>query len=634
MAFPPRFMDELRSRVALPALIGRRVRLVKRGREWTGLCPFHNEKSPSFTVSEDKGFYHCFGCGAHGDAIEYLRRAEGLSFVEAVERLAGEAGLALPEPDPEARQQLDGLERLQAVLEAAADWYRAQLAAPAGAKARHYLAERGLTPETIERFRLGFAPEGRSALKQALLGRGLSEALLIESGMLIAPPPGEGGNPAPAASYDRFRDRVMFPIHDRRGRVIAFGGRAFGDLKPKYLNSPETPLFHKGRVLFNLALARTAAQSTGRLVVAEGYMDVIALAQAGIAEAVAPLGTALTEEQLEALWRLVPEPILCFDGDAAGQRAAARAGERALPLLKAGRSLRFALLPAGEDPDSLLRRGGRAALDEVLARTEPLSDLLWRLETASRPLDTPERRAALERDLNERVGRIGDETVRGYYRDWFRERRRELFASRAPAFSPGGGAKRWPRSGDAGRIGAERAGPELKARAAGSPNAGRERLILALLLPPQTLHARFAEDFAALEIGSPELDRVRSAILDELARNPGLDSGGLQRHLSAQGFARALDRLVGPEAAGLHWFAGPLAALADAAAGLEHVLRRHRRALALRDEFRRVEADLAQEMTEERYARFLAVQREMAAGEGDEAELMDFGVASGRGVAT
>src|SRR4051794_1342420 len=430
MAFPPGFLDELRARISLSDLVGRRVRLTRKGREHAGLCPFHNEKTPSFYVVEDKGFFHCFGCGAHGDAIGYLMRADNLDFIEAIERLAGEAGLQVPQSTPQERERAQRQKTLLEALAAAAVLFEAQLWAPGGARAREYLFGRGLDEETIRRFRLGWADDDRrrQALRRALSAE-FPEALLLEAGLLRQP---EGGG----TPYDYFRGRVIFPIGDRAGRVIAFGGRVLGDDVPKYLNSPDTPLFEKGRVLFAWAAARanaaraTDGEAPSAAIVVEGYMDVIALHRAGFATAVAPLGTALTEAQLQELWRLSPEPVLCFDGDTAGQRAALRALHRALPLLKPGRSLRLATLPPGEDPDSLIRTRGRPGFGEVLAGARPLSEMLWQSELAAGPIDTPERRADLEQRLMQAAGLIGDRVVQGEYRRFLRER---LFQLGRPA---------------------------------------------------------------------------------------------------------------------------------------------------------------------------------------------------------
>ncbi|MGA3306707.1 MAG: DNA primase, partial [Stellaceae bacterium] len=397
MAFPPRFLDELRERVSLAEIVGRRVKLTRRGREYIGLCPFHNEKTPSFSVVEDKGFYHCFGCGAHGDVIGFAMQTESLTFPEAVEQLARKAGLQVPQSTPEERQRAERAQTLQGAVEAACGFFEAQLREPGGARAREYLAKRGLDESAWKRFRLGYAPDSREALKRALGGK-FPEALLLEAGLIRKPE--DGGE-----AFDYFRGRVIFPIGDRRGAIIAFGGRVLDDTQPKYLNSPDTPLFAKGRVLYGLASARAAAARDPSAIVAEGYMDVIALRRAGFHTAVAPLGTALTENQIEELWKLAAEPILCFDGDQAGQRAASRALERALPLLKPGFSLRFATLPVGEDPDTLIARQGAEAMRAVLDRARPLAEVLWTIETAH-PLKTPEQRAALEQRLETQIRRI------------------------------------------------------------------------------------------------------------------------------------------------------------------------------------------------------------------------------------
>ncbi|MEX1147571.1 MAG: DNA primase, partial [Sphingomonadales bacterium] len=421
MSFTPEFLDELRGRLRLSEIVGRKVRLVRRGREFTGLCPFHSEKTPSFTVNDDKAFYHCFGCGAHGDAIRFLTDSEGLPFPEAVERLAGEAGLALPARDPQAEARAKARAGLKDVQAMAAKWFESQLWSASGSEGLAYLRRRGLDDQTIRRFALGHAPEGRTALLDGLKARGLDDAQLRDSGLIVYP---EDGRPA----IDRFRNRVMFPIRDVRGDVVAFGGRALGDVPAKYLNSPETPLFHKGNMLYNLDLARSAARDRGQIIVVEGYMDVIALNAAGFEQAVAPLGTALTEDQMRLLWRVSPEPVLCFDGDTAGMRAAGRAVERALPLLEPGYSLHFAILPAGEDPDSLVQSAGADAFTAVLGKGRSLAEMLWESLTRGVDIDTPERRAGLERAVMGRLNDIADNRVQSFYRDDFRARLRELFS--------------------------------------------------------------------------------------------------------------------------------------------------------------------------------------------------------------
>jgi DNA primase len=545
MAFPPGFLDELRSRVSLADLIGRRVRLVRRGREHSGLCPFHNEKTPSFYVVEDKGFFHCFGCGAHGDAIGFVMRADNLNFVEAVERLAGEAGIAVPQQTPQEHARAQRQKTLLDALAAAAAFYEAQLWSSAGARARHYLTQRGLDEETIRRFRLGWAPGhqdngDRQALRRALGGE-FPEALLREAGLLRLP---EGGS----APYDYFRGRVIFPIGDRAGRTIAFGGRTLSDAQPKYLNSPDTPVFEKGRALYGWSAARVNVKDDAPVIVVEGYMDVIALHRAGFVTAVAPLGTALTvapsgtpapnyagdvqlaEAQLQELWRLSPEPVLCFDGDAAGQRAALRALDRALPLLKPGRSLRFAELPAGEDPDSLIRAAGASALAEVLAAAWPLSDMLWESEVRGRPRKTPEQLAAIQSRLFAQVQLIPDRTLRIEYETLFKKRS-----------DPWQALGRQPRAGRPRWNSGLHEPPPPPPPPPGRRN--RELFLGMLVCNPQLIEA-WIEEMAALDIPEPELDRLRSAILEVVHGHPGLDANALQQHLGFCGHAETLGALA------------------------------------------------------------------------------------------
>ena len=416
MALSPQWLDALRARITLSAVIGRNVRLQKAGREFRACCPFHDEKTPSFYVNDAKGFYHCFGCQAHGDAIRWLTDHQGLPFMDAVKELASEAGMEVPAPDPRAARQAEKRASLHDVTQSAQSWFVGQLATNEGAKARTYLVERGISEATIREFGFGYAPEGRQALKSALSV--FDEAMLVESGMRIAPEEGQREN------YDRFRERLMLPIQDARGRVIAFGGRILDkrDGVAKYLNSPDTPLFDKGRTLYNLHRAAPASRKTDRMVVVEGYMDVVALAQAGIGEAVAPMGTALTEQQLELLWRQVERPILCFDGDVAGQRAAMKAIARALPLLQPSRTLGIVRLPAGLDPDDLIRREGPSAIEKLLATPQSLLDALWQFERAAAPLSSPEDKAGLKARLIEHCDTIEHPDIRALYRRELLER--------------------------------------------------------------------------------------------------------------------------------------------------------------------------------------------------------------------
>ncbi|MBT2187710.1 DNA primase [Sphingobium nicotianae] len=429
MSLTPQWLDELRARTVLSTLVGKTMKLTKAGREYKGCCPFHNEKTPSFYVNDEKGFYHCFGCSAHGDAIRWMTDQRGLPFLDAVKELAAAAGMEVPAPDPRAAQRAERAQSLHDVTAAAQDWFAAQLDGLEGAEARAYLLKRGISDQTKRAFGLGFAPDSRGKLKEAL--KAFPEPMLVESGMLIQPE--EEAGRKNRESYDRFRGRLMIPIRDQRGRVIAFGGRILGAGEPKYLNSPETPLFDKGRTLYNLDKAGPAARKSGRVIVVEGYMDVIAIAQAGIPEAVAPLGTALTEHQIERLWSMVETPILCFDGDSAGQRAALRAAHRALPLLKPGHSLAFATLPPGQDPDDLIRAAGVKALEAVLDSAIPLVELIWRSEHEALPLATPETRAGFKQRLAALTATIADNDIRALYGRLFRERYDGLFfAQRAP----------------------------------------------------------------------------------------------------------------------------------------------------------------------------------------------------------
>ena len=421
MRFPPELLDDIRARLPVSQVVSRKVALKRAGREFRGLSPFKVEKSPSFFVNDHKGFYHCFASGEHGDIFTFLIKTEGITFPEAVERLAAEAGVPMPKLDPRDEKRADERARLYDLMQTANAFFAAQLKAGTGAEARKYLVKRGLKLETIDTFGMGYAPNSKSALKEHLAGKGFSLDDMIATGMLIS------GEDIPVA-YDRFRHRVMLPIMDLKGRIIAFGGRALDPNAPaKYLNSPETPLFHKGHNLYNAHRARPRAYERKRLIVVEGYLDVVALTEAGFGESVAPLGTALTEDQVKLLWRMVDEPTLCFDGDGAGQKAAFRAIDNVLPHLSPGHSVRFAFLPDGLDPDDLIRRDGAAAMTEVLAQAKPLVEVLWDREWKSGDWSTPERRAQLERQLRELVEKIGDPGVRQHYGMALRQRLNEAW---------------------------------------------------------------------------------------------------------------------------------------------------------------------------------------------------------------
>ena len=513
MTLTPQWLDELRARTTLSALIGRTVKVTKAGREFKACCPFHNEKTPSFTINDEKGFYHCFGCSAHGDAIRWMTDQRGLSFMDAIKELASEAGMEVPAPDPKAAKQAESRAGLHDVMAAAQDHFVAALAGLEGAGAREYLARRGMTADTIKAFGFGFAHNSRTALKTALKEFGVP--MLVEAGLLIAIDDKE--------PYDRFRGRLMIPIRDPRGRVIAFGGRILGEGEPKYLNSPDTPLFDKGRTLYNLDRCSPASRQTGRVIVVEGYMDVIAIAQAGFADAVAPLGTALTEQQIQMLWRMTEKPLLCFDGDAAGQKAALRAALRALPLLKPGHSLQFVTLPEGQDPDDLVKKSGPKALAALLDASEPLVERLWRSEVAAGSLTTPEDRAGLKQRLGVHLASIADSEIRRHYADAFRERFDTLFAAkpRAP-FVPGikGQKRDWRKPQILPP------GSETKSFNAKTSDFLVQGVLGALLRNPALLdrHRETLSDFVPTDANHA---RLLGAMLDATFAKESLDTDGL-----------------------------------------------------------------------------------------------------------
>lgn len=648
MGFTPDFLDEIRNRIPVSEVVSRRVKLVRKGREFGGLCPFHNEKTPSFTVNDDKGFYHCFGCGVHGDVIKFVIETEGLSFPETVERLAGQAGLALPEYTPEDKQRSQQRKSLYDVMEVACKWMETQLASQAGAVGLDYLTRRGLSRPTLKKFRLGYTPEGRTALKDALLAReGITEDMLIEAGLLIQPED-DGGGQKP--SYDRFRHRVMFPITDRQGRVVAFGGRALSaNAKAKYLNSPETPLFHKGRLLYNLAGARKAAYDQGRVLVAEGYMDVIVMAQAGFTNAVAPLGTAVTEEQITELWKLSPEPLMCFDGDRAGIQAAHRVGERALPLLKAGHSLRFVHLPTGEDPDSYISGHGAQAFQDLLEQGRPLVDLLWDMKTGSVAMDTPEQRAGLEQVLSETLSEISNKTIRGYYDKAFQEKLSKLLGTAFVAdhslenFSQNQASKRNQSNYSPKAYGKKDKGDlELPIPGVKKPQntdifKGRrlggiklERLLILTVLHHPWMLKNHHEEFATYIFESAELDKLRCEIIDVSIRESDLEHKSLYSHLLKIGYGRALKVIFEQGDLKAEWFAWPDAAPENVEQGWFHVVNRHRRVSDLEKDLKAAISNLAENSTEQALARLVALQKELEIAKGNEAGIDGYGRASGR----
>ncbi|HEY9038779.1 MAG TPA: DNA primase [Roseovarius sp.] len=541
MSLPPGFLEELRTRTSLTQVVGRKVMWDNRksnqgkGDMWAP-CPFHQEKSASFHVDDRKGFYYCFGCHAKGDAISFVRDSENVEFMEAVRILAAEAGMQMPERDPQAQAKADRRTQLAEVMDQAQQHFRLMLKTGAGAEARAYLERRGLDEATQEQFGIGFAPQAWQGLWDHLTGKNVDADLILGCG--LARPSQKGGTP-----YDVFRGRIMFPIHDARGRVIAFGGRAMDpNDNAKYLNSPETELFDKSRTLYNYAPAREAAGKGQPLIVAEGYMDVIALVQAGFQGAVAPLGTAVTETQLQLMWRAVDEPIMALDGDRAGLAAAQRVIDLALPLLEAGKSLRFALMPEGQDPDDILRAQGAGAVQALIEGAQPMVQLLWQRETEGRDFDSPERRAALDKALHDAVSRITDPSIRGHYAQAFKDLCWRLFrpggGEQARLGKGGTGKGRWIKPDQSAR--ASTKSSPLARSDARSHDQMREAVILAALISTPAILADFETALERLDCFDPDHAQLR-----DLIAGHGPDGAGpLRDAITAAMGSHALEKLL------------------------------------------------------------------------------------------
>ncbi|GHC66028.1 DNA primase [Limoniibacter endophyticus] len=639
MRFPPAFLDEIRDRVPISAVVGSRVSWDKRktnssrGDYWA-CCPFHGEKSPSFHCEDRKGRYHCFGCGVSGDHFRFLTELDGMSFPEAVERVADMAGIAMPQPDPEMEKRERHRASLHDVMEMATQFFQEKLQSSDGAKARAYLRERGLTPATQQAFRLGFIPEGRNALKEFLASKGVEKEQIEACGLVRH-------GPDIAVSYDWFRDRIMFPIPDSRGRIIAFGGRAMAqDALAKYMNSPDTELFHKGQVLYNFARARTAAQKVGTLIAVEGYMDVIALAQAGFEHAVAPLGTALTEDQLGLLWRVTSEPILCFDGDQAGQRAAWRAADLALPMVAAGKTVRFAMLPDGKDPDDLVRDGGPSAFQDVLADARPLADILWMRETQTATFDTPEKRAALEGRLREITSKIRDEDVRRHYQQEMQNRARDFFGAsqrqgQYKARGQGGfqRGEGYRRSGGAAAPGRLAVSERLSRSTIVSRSSGmsvREAVItVSLINHPRLIDMDF-DRAERLDLADADLKRLHGCVIDALAHGVAFEREPLIEAIVNAGLDDVLQKAILLVRRARLWFALEDAAFEDAKTGFEQALSLHLSRRTLHKELKAAEMALVSDYTEENYLHMLEIQSQIRETEATEALIEGFGLLSGR----
>jgi DNA primase len=643
MRFPPAFLDEIRDRVPISSVIGARVSWDRRktnaarGDYWA-CCPFHGEKSPSFHCEDKKGRYHCFGCGVSGDHFKFLTELDGMGFPEAVEKIADLAGVPMPARDEAAERREKQRASLTDVMEMTTKFFQERLQGADGAKARAYLRERGLTPATQQAFRLGYAPDSRNALKEFLAGKGVEKAQMEACGLTVF-------EDVPV-SYDRFRDRIMFPIEDSRGKVIAFGGRALSpEISAKYLNSPDTELFHKGNVLYNFARARKGMGRDGTVIAVEGYMDVIALAQAGFDNAVAPLGTALTENQLELLWRMTGEPVLCFDGDQAGLRAAWRAADMVLPAVQPGRTARFALLPEGKDPDDLVKADGPEAFRAVLSEARPLSDLLWMRETSGGVFDTPERRAELEKTLRAITARIKDESVRYHYAQDMRERVLAFFGaqrSRPQArhgerdrnFGKGQGGGHWAKGG-AGATEGRLAVSDSLTRSALVKRAGgvmpmRETaIVVALVNHPALIDENF-EHVETLDLSHPDLRQLHSALIDAVAHGTADDRSGVIARIREAGLADAWQRALALVRRARLWPVMEEAAIEDARDAFAQALHLHRSASTLHKELKVAETALATDPTDENYRHLVEIQAQFHDVQATEALIEGFGISSGR----
>ncbi|MCE9506984.1 MAG: DNA primase [Alphaproteobacteria bacterium] len=552
MSLPKVFMDELRTRVPLSDIIGKRMKLTRAGREYKGCCPFHKEKTPSFTVNDIKGFYHCFGCGAHGDSIGFLMSHDNMTFMDAVEQLASLAGMRVPKPTPEDEKKYKQQASLYDLMELATKWYEQQLYDPKNKKILKYLIERGLSSETIKSFRLGFAPSEEQGLKQTLLKAGFKIEDMIEAGLF------KNSTKNQNDTYPFFRGRIIFPVQDFQGRVVAFGGRVLPEAyggpadksAPKYINSPETSIFHKGRMLYGLSRARKAIGDGETVVVVEGYMDVIALAQAGFKAAVAPLGTALTETQIQELWKVMPEdkraPVLCFDGDAAGQRAAARALERVFPILKPDHSIKFSFLPKEHDPDSLIKDEGVPAMERVLKNAIGLFDMLWQEEAKDRDLSQPETKAGFRAALEKRARQIADMAVQQFFIHEINQKITDVFLTKTSSkkqfpgkpfqkgkpVTPGIHTPYRPQSVRAGQVRSDK-----------SKQMERTRILLALMIHYPELYEEFGESLGTIKIPDTEYDQLRQALIHLLGEQNSLDYQAVKQHLSGLGHGKALEAI-------------------------------------------------------------------------------------------
>ncbi|HVY52546.1 MAG TPA: DNA primase [Devosia sp.] len=642
MRFSEAFLEEIRQRLPIHEVVGehviwdRRKSQPGRGDYWA-CCPFHGEKTPSFHADDRKGIYHCFGCGRTGDHFRFLTEKAGMSFPEAVEKLANLAGVPMPARDEREEAREEARRNLYDVMEIAAQYFEAALGHNIGARARGYLFERGVGAPAQARFRIGFAPDSRNGLKEHLAANGVTAQEMIDTGLVV-----HGDDIA--VPYDRFRNRVMFPITDFRGRIVAFGGRALSsDVPAKYLNSPETPIFSKRMVLYNGMDARKAAREGKPIVVVEGYIDVISAVMAGFEGAVAPMGTAITEDHVQMLWRMTDAPILCFDGDAAGLRAAERAAGLVLPLLAPGKTVRIATLPEGLDPDDLIRQQGRAAFQAVLERARSLSDVVWSLETSGGIVpETPEARAALEARLRERAGAIGDQSVRRHYMQAFDEKLAAFFQPARPAQRFDGRRGEDRRNGPRRGYGGQRAlgSPRLvvsdtlrnsrllkPAKTEASP---REAVILMSLVNHPGLAESRLEQLAGLEFGSAAARRLFAALLDLIMADHDISGPDLRAGLGARGFGTEIERMEAMLRAQGVWQVMADAAALDAETGLRHALALHYKSVELNKALKAAENALDVDWTEDSFRVLQDIKNQITTVDGTEALIEGFGSLSGR----
>ncbi|WP_295947450.1 DNA primase [uncultured Bartonella sp.] len=631
MRFSPDFLDEIRARLPISTVVGQRVNFdpkksnVSRGDFW-GCCPFHGEKTPSFHCEDRKGRYHCFGCGVSGDIFTFVTEIDGIPFPEAVERLANQAGVRMPARDKDAERQEKIKKDLYDVMVLASAFFQNKLKSQEGNFARSYLEERQMPKAMIDRFHIGFSPDARNALKDALIAKDISLKQMEDCGLVVAAEDG-------SAPYDRFRNRIMFPIADLRGRIVAFGGRAMDkNVRAKYLNSPETVLFHKGKMLYNAAIARKAAQPKAQeaakpIYVVEGYMDVIAMAKAGVDTAVAPLGTALTEDQIGLLWRMTPDPVFCFDGDEAGVHAAFRAAERILPILKAGVSARFILLPDGKDPDDIVKTGGSDSLKVELSKSIPLAELLWRKYTFGQQFETPEARAALEREIKSVIFTIKDESLRHYYLQDLRDRLRNLFR---PAFFKNNGknGKNYRGNRNTNTIGGgpspSLANSNLVKNSASFIPLREAAILMTLASHPELWYEDF-ETLAKLELQNPALIGLHRAMLEIMGEWQPNDADAMMKLLKQKGQEQILNRIHGMLKNLGFRCAFAEAPIEDAREALKQAVYLHLRAHNLHKRLRDIEAELLEKSDSGMFTLLGDVKAELEKTEAVEALIDGFG---------